>query len=386
MPIDRRKAVLIAAATIGRILVFAFFPQLPELLTGQVEVSTPVSSYKRCRSYTISSHVSQLIILQYKKVYSYTSAMCPPTRVVSSIRYNFTKLVSMSIPLTFIGSQAPLLLPFFSLLPGQSQMPLATGLLYTLMDLANANAIAKIAYSGEAVSSRLFTSPRRETRLDGAALSIAYLFNPFTIAACFGRSTSAFTNTAIVHAVSNALTGSPFRAMFALALASYLSLYPILLFPPLALLCWDQAIQRSKQKVDGLTVGLNLAAPLFACINGFLWLSFMVMGGSWEFLSATYGFHLSAPDLTPNVGLWWYFFIEIFDSFREFFLGTYWLQLAAYVGGLTLRLRRQPLFVITSLLGLFAIFKPYPSISDVSLYLAFVPLYKHIFPCGSFQT
>jgi len=84
------------------------------------------------------------------------------------------------------------------------------------------------------------------------------------------------------------------------------------------------------------------------------------------------------------VGLWWYFFIEIFDSFREFFLGTFWLHLAAYVGGLTLRLRRQPLFVITTLLGIFAIFKPYPSISDVSLYLAFVPLYKHVFPRKSF--
>lgn len=252
------------------------------------------------------------------------------------------------------------------------------------MDFANAKALAKIADSGEAVSSRLFTSPRRQTRLDGAALSLAYLLNPFSVAACFGRSTSAFTNTAIIHAVSNAVTGNAFRAMFALALASYLSMYPILLFPPLALLCWDQAVQRSNERLDGLTVVMNLIASLFACINGLLWLSFMVMGGSWEFLSATYGFHLSVPDLTPNVGLWWYFFVEIFDSFREFFLGTFWLHLAAYVGGLTLRVRRQPLFVITSLLGLFAIFKPYPSISDVSLYLAFVPLYKHILPRKSF--
>ncbi|ERF68127.1 hypothetical protein EPUS_06938 [Endocarpon pusillum Z07020] len=350
MPIDRRKALVIAAAIVGRILVFAFFPQLPELLTGQVEVSTPVSSYKR---------LQEGLFLYIRNVSPYEGG---------------------------IFHQAPLLLPLFSLLPGRSSISLTTGLLYTLMDLANANALAKIADSGEAVSSRLFTSPRKETRLDGAALSIAYLFNPFTIAGCFGRSTSAFTNTAIVHAVSNAVTGSPFRAMFALALASYLSMYPILLFPPLALLCWDQAVQKSNQKVGGLNMGMNLTASLFACINGFLWLSFMVMGGSWDFLSATYGFHLSVPDLTPNVGLWWYFFIEIFDSFREFFLGTFWLQLAAYVGGLTLRVRRQPLFVITSLLGLFAIFKPYPSISDVSLYLAFVPLYRHIFPCESFQT
>lgn len=284
------------------------------------------------------------------------------------------------LPLTNAGLQSPLLLPLFSLFPSYGSTSLLTGLLYTAIDLANGLALAEIANSGEAASSRLFTSPRKQDRLDGATLSIAYLLNPLTIAACFGRSTSTFTNIAIIHAVSNAVTGNSFRAMLALAMASYLSMYPILLFPPLALLCWDQTVQRSIKKVEGVTVGTNLVASLFACINGLLWLSFMVMGGSWEFLSATYGFHLSVPDLTPNVGLWWYFFIEIFDSFREFFLGIFWLHLAGYVGGLTLRVRRQPLFVITSLLGLFAIFKPYPSISDVSLYLAFVPLYKHIFP------
>jgi hypothetical protein len=26
------------------------------------------------------------------------------------------------------------------------------------------------------------------------------------------------------------------------------------------------------------------------------------------------------PDLTPNPGLWWYFFTEMFDHFRPFFL------------------------------------------------------------------
>jgi GPI-anchor transamidase subunit U len=29
---------------------------------------------------------------------------------------------------------------------------------------------------------------------------------------------------------------------------------------------------------------------------------------------------LTVPDLTPNVGLWWYFFTEMFDHFRSFFL------------------------------------------------------------------
>ena len=102
--------------------------------------------------------------------------------------------------------------------------------------------------------------------------------------------------------------------------------------------------------------------------------------GSWEFISSTYGVQILLPDLTPNVGLWWYFFIEMFDSFRNFFLGVFWIHLASYVGGLTIRIRRQPLFVLTILLGIFTIFKPYPSISDMSLFLAMLPLYRHVFP------
>jgi GPI-anchor transamidase subunit U len=49
MPTDRRKDLaFIAAGVVLRIIVFAFFPQLPEILTGQVEVSTPINSFKRC--------------------------------------------------------------------------------------------------------------------------------------------------------------------------------------------------------------------------------------------------------------------------------------------------------------------------------------------------
>jgi phosphatidylinositol glycan class U len=69
--------------------------------------------------------------------------------------------------------QAPLLLPFFSLLPDYSSWPIFTYLLYILVDLLSANTLMKIADSGEAVSSKLFTSPRKEKRWNG--LSIAAL-------------------------------------------------------------------------------------------------------------------------------------------------------------------------------------------------------------------
>jgi len=50
MAIDKQKALLFGAAAAIRLLLFAAFPSLPDLLTGRVEISTPVTSFKRCRS------------------------------------------------------------------------------------------------------------------------------------------------------------------------------------------------------------------------------------------------------------------------------------------------------------------------------------------------
>ena len=168
--------------------------------------------------------------------------------------------------------------------------------------------------------------------------------------------------------------------MLALGIASYLSLYPVLLLPPLILLCYDRIERDTKTPSPMFAFASKHIALFFGSIAWLLYTSYILTGGSWEFLASTYGVHLLLPDLTPNVGLWWYFFIEMFDSFREFFLGVFWLHLGGYVGGLCIRVRKQPLFIITCLLGIFAIFKPYPSLSDTSLYFAMLPLYRHVFP------
>jgi len=42
------KTVLFSSAAALRILLAVAFPGLPDLLTGRVEISTPVNSFKRC--------------------------------------------------------------------------------------------------------------------------------------------------------------------------------------------------------------------------------------------------------------------------------------------------------------------------------------------------
>lgn len=274
--------------------------------------------------------------------------------------------------------QAPLLLPFFSFLPSYATWPIFTNILYITVDLLSAISLMKIADSAEAVSSKLFTSPRKDRRWTNNQVAAFFLLNPFTIAVCISQPTNTLTNCAILYAVSRAVVGAQFTSMFAIAVASYLSMYPILLLPPLVLLCHDRRSSKketqstSKSTIRSIVIVIG---TLFSLLQ-MSWL----LTGSWSFLSSTYGIQLLLPDLTPNIGLWWYFFIEMFDTFRPFFLGVFQLHLLSYTPGLTIRLRPSPLLAIATLIGIHSIFQPYPSLSNTVLYLAMLPLFRHLFP------
>jgi len=208
-----------------------------------------------------------------------------------------------------------------------------------------------------------------------------FLLNPFTIVTCIARSTTAFSNTFILQAVASAVNGKSLTAVLALAFAGYLSLHPLLLFPPLILLCYyRQARNTPKDKAPNI-ISFIITHTIFATsvLGALLYTSYLI-SASWQFLTATYGTYLTLPDLTPNVGLWWYFFTEMFDSFRSFFLAVFWLHTLSYLPGITIRFQKQPLFAILVLIGICAIFIPYPSVGDVALFLGLLPLYRHIFP------
>lgn len=153
MSIDRRKIITFGAAAAIRLLLFTLFPGLPDLLTGRVEISTPVTSFKRCRTimwiyyyFTNISTVQEGLFLYNHNVSPYDGG---------------------------VFHQAPILLTLFSFFPSSAAYPIFTYLLYILVDLLSANALTKIAESGEAGSSKLYTSPRKDKRWDSYAIAAA---------------------------------------------------------------------------------------------------------------------------------------------------------------------------------------------------------------------
>lgn len=119
--------------------------------------------------------------------------------------------------------------------------------------------------------------------------------------------------------------------MFCLSLATYLSLYPVLLLAPLTLVVAKVKMQSIKVAASHCTIMLmvSLATWLY---SSYIWL------GSWNFVRANYSILILMTDLTPNIGLWWYFFTEMFEDFRAFFLGVFQLHLLIYIVPLCIKL------------------------------------------------
>ena len=136
------------------------------------------------------------------------------------------------------------------------------------------------------------------------------------------------------------LPGKPSASLLAMSFLIHLSLSNIIMLSPLFLLLISDPFSHLASP-RALTTNLRNLIPLaveFVVYSLILTLVSTVVAGSWAWIPQTWGatyvfrillchsyfeliFHsLSLPDLTPNTGLWWYFFTEMFDHFRPFFL------------------------------------------------------------------
>nr|XP_020018580.1 phosphatidylinositol glycan anchor biosynthesis class U protein [Castor canadensis] len=107
-------------------------------------------------------------------------------------------------------------------------------------------------------------------------------------------------------------------------------------------------------------------------------LSFFLLS-SWDFIPAVYGFILSVPDLTPNIGLFWYFFAEMFEHFSLFFVCVFQINVFFYTIPLAIKLKEHPIFFMFIQIAIISIFKSYPTVGDVALYMAFFPVWNHLY-------
>ncbi|KAK4052690.1 hypothetical protein OIV83_001977 [Microbotryomycetes sp. JL201] len=283
---------------------------------------------------------------------------------------------------------APLLL-LLGPLTGDSKIArYGTHIVWLLCDIATASGIAAIATRRK----RALDSESGEQIWSSVASASIYLLHPFTIATSLAKSTTVFGNAIVVWSIATALegtksykfsslppnltyhgiyAGSLVPACFLLSLATHVSMYPALLLPPLVLVAQQSSATNMRKAALMGTVAFMAHQAAVLCLSR--WTT-----GSWSFVDSVYKVALTVPDLTPTIGLAWYFFIEMFDHFRAFFVGVFQLHVLIHVAPLTYAFRRDPLFAIVLLVGVIAIFKSYPSLGDFGLWHGLLATYSEM--------
>ncbi|XP_024383884.1 uncharacterized protein [Physcomitrium patens] len=253
---------------------------------------------------------------------------------------------------------------------------------------------------------------------------LVYLFNPFTIAVCVGGSTSSIENMLIILSLYGAAAGKVPLAGFGWAMATHLSMYPVFLIIPIYYLLTngldsppnklfelaksvepaakedschgkdanDSYLQSSKSSSKGLQTTPMLSsrrkwvvisklvfwsAISWVCILRLCKVALLGRSSLITMWLETHKYMLTVDDLTPNLGLFWYFFTEVFDFFRNFFLMVFHANIAFMVPPLTIRLRHRPIFLAFILTAICSMIKSYPTVGDAALYIGLMALCVH---------
>lgn len=199
---------------------------------------------------------------------------------------------------------------------------------------------------------------------------ISFIFNPLLLASIYGKSASALTNMAIVASIYHAIEGDPLLSIMWHAISVGLNLHPILLAAPLLVATYQGPTLLFKQ-VGAFTAVLSL----------YLLASYYYANG-WEFIASTFGCRLFYKLLTPNIGLYWYLFSQVFEFFRPLF--TNFLQALSLVYGIpiAIRFKKDPLFMVTMALAIHTLLQPYPTVAELGLVISLYLLLPELGPCN----
>ncbi|UXI19311.1 metabotropic glutamate receptor 2 [Sarcoptes scabiei] len=234
----------------------------------------------------------------------------------------------------------------------------------------------KLKDSNDPTCANLLIKPE-STSSNAESIIWIYLLCPYAILPCVAQSTSVFTNLLVAMIFLAATNNHRHLSLFLLSLITLNTFYLILLLPSICLILEHNTQHRnSDRKFRSIIYSLFIFIISLISLIG---ISILFEKGSLKFIDSVYVFRWTVSDLTPNIGVFWYFFSEIFDHFRSFFIWIFQINFFIYIIPLTMRLKENPYFLSFITLVNHSIFKPYPTVSDLILFLCLLPQWSHLF-------
>lgn len=206
-------------------------------------------------------------------------------------------------------------------------------------------------------------------------IALFYVFNPMTIVSTLAKSTYLLNNLIII-TLLNAIYSKKFNfSMILLAISTYLAYYSWYLTIPVVYFIYLESKSIIKPIKSILIFVLTLATLLFT--------SFKITN-SWTFINLCYGSIIKFEKITPNIGLWWYFFTEIFEFFSSFYIGLFNIYTFIFTIPLTIRFIdsndvSSVIFTIWTIIAFTTFGKGYPCLADYSLVYTIIIVFKKLF-------
>ncbi|KAJ7928061.1 GPI transamidase subunit PIG-U [Mycena leptocephala] len=262
---------------------------------------------------------------------------------------------------------SPLFLALFTTVLPTSRT--ISSIIWTLCDAVGAWALVQIWRARQRVA---------QTSRDGL-IAAAYLLNPYVFLSTLALSTSSFENMLALLSLMFAARGQGSPSLLAAALLLQLSLSSIILSAPLILLIASSPVSQLASPRPFSGNGKKIISLLieFLMYTAVLTLASTMVSGGWAWVPQTWGASLTLPDLTPNVGLWWYFFTEMFDHFRPFFLIVFSIHLLIYVAPICIKFQYDPLYATFILVGVLGTFKSWPVLSMIAVFPELYPYLRY---------
>ncbi|XP_016486725.1 uncharacterized protein LOC107806967 [Nicotiana tabacum] len=359
-------------------LVLIYFPQNLNLAT-RPEVSTPVTSLRR---------LAEGYWLTQSSMSPYAGSMYHGSPLLLSVLGPLTMKKIEGQPFHLLCSLVSVIADFIC-----AMLIRATGL---KLRMAYCERLKLLGLG------KLFEVSEILPSEDIAAL--VYLWNPFTIVTCVGFNTTPVENLFIILSLYGACIRVAPLAAFGWVIASHLSLYPAILIIPVILLLGngpdatprklflmckkdeDDSSSKGRVEQNGLKElkSFSWKPVVLFFVWAFIWTLYALVlcgifmrnyGGLSEMFKRTYGFILTVKDLSPNIGVLWYFFAEVFEFFRNFFLIVFHVNILFMILPLAIRLKHRPCFLAFVYMAICSMLKPYPSVGDSALYLALLVLF-----------
>jgi phosphatidylinositol glycan class U len=343
-----KTGTILLMYTIGASIRYSLiFSRYQSIIGNHIEVSTPLNSWKR---------VSEGLYLQSKGINPYEGDLLHEAPIIMLLYQTLTRSLNLPVEIIFL-----------------------------ITDLATAVVLYFVArrymfqlFTQQEHHKEEYAEDGKEFLLSGpdflnspVFVAAAFLFNPYTIFNCVGLSTIVFHNFFLALFLCFMLYGSVVLSTLFLAVCTMMSLYPVILVLPLFL----HFLEIYKSKTRGFCVVTLFAATIVALKV----VSSALTNGD-DYMRGVYGFILTVPDLQPNIGLFWYFFTEMFDHFRDLFICSFQINATIlYLVPLSIKFRKDPFLLTVAVLFLVSVFKSYPCLGDVGFVLSLLPCFIHLF-------